>query len=205
VIDSRYVRFHVSRPQAKLITITRSCPRSGRQLRNERGRQLRRPPSRVKLQAGVVEFFGRQAALVRFMNAVQKMGPPFRPKCQYRDDKYHKDSRNSHLHNAKLRGVFCPSEGAVVSLDAPSAIGIGFCEFGLLNERSSMKSNLFSIAPSIYREYADEYKKLARSTSDELQRALYFKMAIMWEQSAVRFENVGLTPERDQAEGDQEP
>ena len=68
-----------------------------------------------------------------------------------------------------------------------------------------MKSNVLSIAPSIYREYADEYKELARSTSDELQRALYIKMAIMWEHAAIRFENVGLTSERDRAEGDREP
>jgi hypothetical protein len=68
-----------------------------------------------------------------------------------------------------------------------------------------MKSNVLSIAPAIYREYADEYKELARSTSDELQRELYLKMAITWEHAAIRFENVGLTPERDQAESDQEP
>ena len=68
-----------------------------------------------------------------------------------------------------------------------------------------MKSAVLSIPPSIYREYADEFKELARSTSEELQRALYLKMAIMWEHTAVRFENVGLTSERDAAESDQEP
>jgi len=52
-----------------------------------------------------------------------------------------------------------------------------------------MKSAVLSIPPSIYREYADEFKELARSTSEELQRALYLKMAIMWEHAAHRFEN----------------
>ena len=68
-----------------------------------------------------------------------------------------------------------------------------------------MKSSVLSIPPSIYREYAGEYKELARLTSDDLQRALYMKMAIMWEHAALRFENVGLTSERDRAEGDREP
>ena len=68
-----------------------------------------------------------------------------------------------------------------------------------------MNSNVLSIAPSIYREYAHEYKELARSTPDEHQRALYLKMANMWEHAAIRFENAGLTSERDQAQGDQEP
>ena len=68
-----------------------------------------------------------------------------------------------------------------------------------------MNSSVLSISPAMYREYADEYKKRARSASDEPQRALYLKMAIMWEHAAFRFENVGLTSERDQAEGDQKP
>jgi hypothetical protein len=73
----------------------------------------------------------------------------------------------------------------------------------LLSEHGSMKSSLLSISPSMYRQYADEYRELARSTSDGLQRVLYSKMAIMWEHAAIRFENVGLTSERDQAEGDE--
>jgi hypothetical protein len=66
-----------------------------------------------------------------------------------------------------------------------------------------------SIPQLIYREFADEYKKLARSTSDGPQRVLYLKMANMWEHSAVRFENGletnGVTAERNPALGDQEP
>jgi hypothetical protein len=68
-----------------------------------------------------------------------------------------------------------------------------------------MKSSVLSISPSIYREYADEYKKLARSAFDEPQCALYLKMAIMWEHAALRFENgleTGLTSEPDPAPGD---
>jgi hypothetical protein len=71
-----------------------------------------------------------------------------------------------------------------------------------------MNSSVLSISPSMYREYAEEYKKLARSASDEPQRALYLKMASMWGHAALRFENgyetTGLTSERDQIEGDQE-
>jgi hypothetical protein len=52
-----------------------------------------------------------------------------------------------------------------------------------------MNSSVLLIPPSIYREYADEYKKLARSTSDGPQRVLYLKMANMWEHAALRFEN----------------
>jgi hypothetical protein len=52
-----------------------------------------------------------------------------------------------------------------------------------------MNSSLLSISPSIYREYADQYKKLARSAFDEPQRALYLKMASMWQHAALRFEN----------------
>lgn len=71
-----------------------------------------------------------------------------------------------------------------------------------------MNSSVLSISPSIYREYADEYKKLARSAFDELQRALYLKMASMWEHAALRFENgletSSLTSEPGPAPGDRE-
>ena len=97
--------------------------------------------------------------------------------------------------------------GALVSLDTLPATGIEFRDFGLLSKRGSM--NLLSISPAIYRAFADEYKKLARSAFDEPQRALYLKMASMWEHAALRFENgietSGQTSERDPAEGDQEP
>ena len=75
--------------------------------------------------------------------------------------------------------------------------------------KSNADSGVLSILRLMYREYADEYKKLARTTSDELQRALYLKMINIWEHAAIRFESgletSGLTSERDQAEGDQEP
>jgi hypothetical protein len=71
-----------------------------------------------------------------------------------------------------------------------------------------MNHSVLSISPSMYREYAEEYKKLARSAFDEPQRALYLKMANMWDHAALRFENgyetSGLTSERDQIHGDQE-
>jgi hypothetical protein len=71
-----------------------------------------------------------------------------------------------------------------------------------------MNPSILSISPSMYREYAEEYKKLARSAFDEPQRALYFKMANMWEHAALRFENgyetKWHTSERDEIEGNQE-
>jgi hypothetical protein len=71
-----------------------------------------------------------------------------------------------------------------------------------------MNSSVLSISPAMYREYADEYKKLARLTSDGAQRVLYLKTATMWEHAALRFEN-GLEtsdpdPERDLAQDDQD-
>jgi hypothetical protein len=72
-----------------------------------------------------------------------------------------------------------------------------------------MNSSVLSIPPSIYREYADEYKKLARAAYDGPQRVLYLKMANMWDHAALRFENGletnGETSEHNPAPGDQEP
>jgi hypothetical protein len=69
------------------------------------------------------------------------------------------------------------------------------------------KSNILSISPPMYREYANEYKELARSASDDLQRALYLKMASMWEHAALRFENgfdpSGQTTDRELVNDDQ--
>ena len=68
---------------------------------------------------------------------------------------------------------------------------------------------LLSVLPRIYLEFADEYKKLAQTTGDEFQRALYLKMASTWEHAAIRFESgvemSGLTPEQGATEDDQEP
>jgi hypothetical protein len=65
-----------------------------------------------------------------------------------------------------------------------------------------------SIPPRIYREFADEYKKLAQTTSDTYQRELYLKMASTWKHAAIRFESgvetSGLTAEHDATEDDQE-
>ncbi len=49
-------------------------------------------------------------------------------------------------------------------------------------------SGLLSISPLQYREYADEWKGLARAASDNRQRALCLKMASIWLHAAVRFE-----------------
>ena len=67
---------------------------------------------------------------------------------------------------------------------------------------------LLSVPPRIYREFADEYKKLAQTTTDEFQRALYLKMASTWEHAAIRFESgvetSGLTAEPGPTEDDKE-
>jgi hypothetical protein len=71
-----------------------------------------------------------------------------------------------------------------------------------------MNSSVLAISPAIYREYADEYKKLARSAFDEPQRALYLKMASMWEHAALRFENgletSALTSASEPSKGDRD-
>ena len=73
---------------------------------------------------------------------------------------------------------------------------------------NSEASGLLSIPPRIYREFADEYKKLAQTTSDTFQRALYLKMASTWEHAAIRFESgvetSGLAAEHGPTEDDQE-
>lgn len=72
---------------------------------------------------------------------------------------------------------------------------------------NSEASELLSIPPRIYREFADEYKNLAQTTSDTYQRELYLKMASTWKHAAIRFESgvaTGLTAERDLTEDDQE-
>ncbi len=54
-----------------------------------------------------------------------------------------------------------------------------------------------SIPPRIYREYADEFKELARTSTNEIQRALYLQMQNIWEAAAFRFEAVELVSERE--------
>jgi hypothetical protein len=67
---------------------------------------------------------------------------------------------------------------------------------------------LLSVPPRIYREFADEYQKLAQTTTDEFQRALYLKMASTWEHAAIRFESGvernGITAEHSPTEDDEE-
>jgi hypothetical protein len=49
-------------------------------------------------------------------------------------------------------------------------------------------SELLSISPRQYREFADEWKALARAATNDQQRALYLKMANIWVHAAIRFE-----------------
>ena len=81
-------------------------------------------------------------------------------------------------------------------------------EKSLVNSIGPEAGGILSVPPRIYREFADEYKKLARTTTDEFQRALYLKMASTWEHAAIRFESgvetSGLTSERGPTKDDQE-
>ena len=67
---------------------------------------------------------------------------------------------------------------------------------------------ILSVPPRIYREFADDYKNLAQTTTDEFQRALYLKMASTWEHAAIRFESGvernGFTAEHGPTEDDRE-
>jgi hypothetical protein len=67
---------------------------------------------------------------------------------------------------------------------------------------------LLSIPPRIYREFADEYKEMAKTITDIFQRELYLKMASTWVHAAIRFESgvetSGLSAEPSPTEDDQE-
>jgi hypothetical protein len=47
---------------------------------------------------------------------------------------------------------------------------------------------VLQIPPRIYREYADEFRELARTSESDHQRALYLKTVHMWLDAATRFE-----------------
>jgi hypothetical protein len=57
-----------------------------------------------------------------------------------------------------------------------------------VNSSGAAAEGVLSIPPLIYREYAAEYKELARAATNALQRTLYLKMANTWRYAAVRFE-----------------
>jgi hypothetical protein len=57
-----------------------------------------------------------------------------------------------------------------------------------VNSSGAAAKGVLSIPPLIYREYAAEYKELARTTTNDSERALYLKMANTWRYAAVRFE-----------------
>jgi hypothetical protein len=57
-----------------------------------------------------------------------------------------------------------------------------------VNSVGGAVNGVLSIPPLIYREYVAEYRELARTAANELQRALYLKMANTWTYAAIRFE-----------------
>jgi len=48
---------------------------------------------------------------------------------------------------------------------------------------------VLSIPARIYREYADEFRELARTATNGHQRAIYLKMANTWAGAAIQFES----------------
>jgi hypothetical protein len=50
------------------------------------------------------------------------------------------------------------------------------------------REEVLQIAPRIYREYAKNFKELARTSESEPQRDIYLKAAQMWLDAATRFE-----------------
>lgn len=48
---------------------------------------------------------------------------------------------------------------------------------------------VLSIPPRMYRQYAEEFKELARTATSLQQRTLYLKMANIWASAAVQFES----------------
>lgn len=57
-----------------------------------------------------------------------------------------------------------------------------------VNCADAARGGVLSIAPNLYREYADDLKKMAKTATNEHQRVLYLKMANAWKFAAIRFE-----------------
>jgi hypothetical protein len=49
-------------------------------------------------------------------------------------------------------------------------------------------NGVLSISPRMYRQYAAQYRELARTATNGAQRAMYLKMATTWIHTAIRFE-----------------
>jgi hypothetical protein len=50
------------------------------------------------------------------------------------------------------------------------------------------REDVLQIAPRVYREYAKNFKELARTSESDAQRAIYLKAAQMWLDAATQFE-----------------
>jgi hypothetical protein len=85
-----------------------------------------------------------------------------------------------------------------VSARTPTGTGDTELKRSSVNSTGAAANGVLSIPPLIYREYAVEYQELARTAANELERAIYLKMANTWIYAAVRFESGletnGLTP-----------
>jgi hypothetical protein len=57
-----------------------------------------------------------------------------------------------------------------------------------VSKRAAEREGVLEIAPRIYREYADEFRELARMSESEQQRSFYLKAAHTWLDAAMQFE-----------------
>ncbi len=73
-------------------------------------------------------------------------------------------------------------QGDEKSIDAAAEVS------NKLAEHPGVSEELLRIAPRIYREYADEFRELARTSESDHQRSLYLKAAHVWLDAATRFE-----------------
>jgi hypothetical protein len=57
-----------------------------------------------------------------------------------------------------------------------------------VGKRAAEREGVLEIAPRIYRDYANEFRELARTSESDAQRATYLKAAHMWLDAATLFE-----------------
>ena len=100
---------------------------------------------------------------------------------------------NGHLNAGDQEALTSPETRARVRKHIESLIS-AVNRTSQVSENVELKSptiranGALAIPPLIYREYADELKNLARTTTSAPQRALYVKMANIWQHAAIRFE-----------------
>jgi hypothetical protein len=57
-----------------------------------------------------------------------------------------------------------------------------------MSEEIPISAGVLRIPPQIYREYAAEFKEMARTSGNDEQRSLYLRVMHIWLEAADRFE-----------------